>query len=548
MKKRWMKFTSMLMAIVMVLSMSLTAFAATSPTTTGSITIDGYAGEEYTIYQILDLTYAEGVDESGDKTITSYSYTVCEDWVSFLTETYSDYFTLIEVDDVYYVDPDSKIFEEKDDSDFLSAFAKAAIAYAEENKIEGQTETAVAKEGATADPDTGMTEGTATFSGLPLGFYVVSSTVGTVCSLDSTQPDVEIEDKNNVPVVHKYLADTNYNEGFDSDNDGADDRKEDDADNGDTMTYELIIDNVAHVKNLVVHDYLDPEQLDQTTLKITNIILYSSSEDTTGTDISNDCTYTESTCGGTNCGLTGCSFEIDIPEAILDDNSLTSTAYVKIVYTISLTETLENFENDVDEIDNYVNITFAASAVGIPDEVETYSYGFQIYKYTGDLPEEGQETGTDEALAGAKFVLSKSSGEDTVYAKFTQDSESGIYLFESWVESIDEATEMVSDEKGIIHMDGLHDGTFYLTETEAPDGYNRLTGSVTVNIVVDETRFDTFTVNGSSDHQVNIQNNQGSILPGTGGIGTTIFYVIGTILVLGAAALMLAKWRMGKTE
>ncbi len=553
MKKRWMKFTSMLMAVVMVLSMSLTAFAASSPTTTGSITIDGYAGEEYTIYQILDLTYAEGVDESGDKTITSYSYTVCEDWVSFLTESYSDYFTLIKVDGVYYVDPTSKIFEEEDDSAFLSAFAKAAIAYAEENGIEGQTETAVAKEGATADPDTNTTEGTATFSGLSLGWYVVSSTIGTVVSLDTTDPSVTIEDKNEVPVVHKYLVDTDYDEQWDATGD-EEGHKKDEGDNNDTMEYKLVVDNVGNIKNLVIHDYLDPDQLDAETLKIKSIILYNSAEDTEGTDITESCTITESTCGGEDCGLEGCSFEIDIPDSILDGEGVGRDAYIVVLYDISLNESVDHFVDDVDEIDNYVNITFGARAVGIPEEVQTYSYGFKVFKYTEG--EENDEGETEQiALAGAEFVISKTSGESTVYAKFTLDADdpdteykgSGIYLFDSWVETQDEATTLVSGSDGIVHVDGLHDGTFIVTETKAPDGYNLLENSITVTLTTTND-LGSFTVNGSSDHTVNVLNNAGQRLPGTGGIGTTIFYVIGTILVLGAVALMLAKWRMGKTE
>ncbi len=544
MKKKWMKFTSMLMAIVMVLSMSLTAFAASSPTTTGSITIDGYAGEEYTIYQILDLTYS-------DSEPVSYSYTAVSDWVEFLTqEEYEDYFSFTIVDGIYYLNPDSEIFSEENDSDFLSSFAKAAIAYAEESGIEGQTETAVAASGATADPDTGMTEGTATFSDLPLGFYVVSSTIGTVCSLDSTTPDVTIEDKNEVPVVHKYLVDTDYDEQWDATGD-EEGHKKDKGDNNDTMEYKLVVDNVGNIKNLVIHDYLDPDQLDAETLEIKSIILYNSADATEGTDITESCTITASTCNnGEDCGMKGCSFEIDVPDSILDGEGVGRDAYVVVLYDISLNESLDHFVDDVDEIDNYVNITFGAKAVGIPEEVQTYSYGFKVFKYTeGEENEEGE---TEQiALAGAEFVISKTSGESTVYAKFTQDEESGIYLFDSWVESQDEATALVSDSDGIIHVDGLHDGTFTVTETKAPDGYNMLKDSITVTITASND-LGSFTVTQDgeavSDHQISVENNAGQELPSTGGIGTTIFYVIGTILVLGAAALMLAKWRMGKTE
>ncbi len=544
--KTMKKLVGIVLALVMTLGLTCTAFAAgtqtmaASPDTTGSITIEGYAGEDYTIYQILDLTYA--TDDQGNA--TSYSYTVVSEWVSFL-ENYPQYFTLTEVDSIYYLDPSSGIFDEKDDSEFLSSFAKAAISYAETNGIEGQTETAVAKEGATADPDTNTTVGTATFSGLYLGYYVVSSTIGTVCSLDSTQPDVTIEDKNEVPVVHKYLVDTDYDEHWDATGD-EEGHKKDEGDNNDTMEYKLVVDNVGNIKNLVIHDYLDPDQLDANTLKIKSIVLYNSTDATDGTDITESCMITPSTCNnGENCGMIGCSFEIDIPDSILDGDGVGRDAYIVVLYDISLNESVDKFVDDVDEIDNYVNITFGARAVGVPEEVQTYSYGFKIFKYT----EEGEDK---TPLAGAEFIISKTSGESTVYAMFTPDEESGIYLFDSWVESQDDATALVSDAEGIIHVDGLHDGSFTVTETKAPDGYNKLNKSIEVTLTVTNEDLGSFTVfqdgNAVSDHQVSVLNNQGSILPGTGGMGTTLFYIVGIILIAGAAVVLISRRRMNSAE
>ncbi len=540
-QKSMKRFASLLLALVMVFAMSGTALASeTKPLAhsggddgiTGSITIDGYAGEEYSIYQIFDMTYADDY--------SAYSYTVVSPWETFLTNNYSDYFTLVTVDGIIYLDPSSKIFDDDAGGLDMAAFARAALTWAQENSISptaGPT-AATANAGAEPDPDTGMTEGSVTFSNLNLGYYLVSSSVGTLCSLDSTTPDVTINDKNTTPVIHKYLADSTDGESFDSDNDGVDDRQEDDADNHDTIRYELIIDNVDHVKELVVHDYMDEEQLAIGTIQIESIYLYKSADDTTGTDISSSCTYTTDTCGGEKCGFDGCTFEIDIPTEILSADDVTSTAFIKIVYNIQLTEELEDFEDDLDKIANHAVLTFGASGVGVPDEVDTYSYGFKIYKYTGDLENE-----EDTALANAEFILQNESGQ---YAKFTLDNDSGIYLFDSWVNTQSEGTTLVSDAEGIIHMDGLNEGTYTVTETKAPDGYNMLKDSITVTITPDENRFDSFTVNGSYDHQVNIENNQGSILPGTGGIGTTIFYVVGAILVIGAAVLLITRRRMNR--
>ncbi len=541
MKTMTKKLGSVVLALCLCFSLCCTAFAASSTgdePTYGSITIDGYVGEEYTIYQILHLTYS-------DSEPTSYSYVVPDEWYDFLSG-YPDYFTLISVEStITYIDPSSPIFTEGAGGLDMAEFAKAAVAYAVEKEIEGQTATAEKTDDSVYDPDTNTTTGTATFTGLALGYYVVSSSIGTVCSLDSTTPDVTINDKNEVPVVHKYLVDTDYDEHWDATGD-EEGHKKDEGDNKDTMEYKLVVDNVGNIKNLVIHDYLDPDQLDANTLKIKSIVLYNSTDATDGTDITESCMITPSTCNnGENCGMIGCSFEIDIPDSILDGDGVGRDAYIVVLYDISLNESVDKFVDDVDEIDNYVNITFGARAVGVPEEVQTYSYGFKIFKYT----EEGEDK---TPLAGAEFIISKTSGESTVYAMFTPDEESGIYLFDSWVESQDDATALVSDAEGIIHVDGLHDGSFTVTETKAPDGYNKLNKSIEVTLTVTNEDLGSFTVfqdgNAVSDHQVSVLNNQGSILPGTGGMGTTLFYIVGIILIAGAAVVLISRRRMNSAE
>ncbi len=537
--KKIKKTAGVLLAMVMALSLTTTVFAAGERT--GSITIDGYAGEAYTIYQILDLTYA--ADAQGDA--VSYSYTVVEPWGSFLAG-YREYFTLTTVDGITYLDPSSGIFEENAGGLDLASFAKAAIAWAED-KSNGVTAAGGPVEAAAdpgAEPDeNNMTKGSVTFSGLNLGYYVVSSTVGTVCSLDTTNPDVTIKDKNEVPVVHKYLIDTDYDEHWDAAGD-EEGHKKDEGDNHDSMEYKLVVDNVGSIKNLVIHDYLDPEQLDISTFSIRSIVLYNGAGDTTGKSIYSDCTVTQqNTCNdGRDCGLDGCSFEVDVPDAILD--GMARDAYLVVLYDISLKEDVKNFVEDVDEIDNLVNITFAAKGVGVPEEVKTFSYGFKIYKYT-------EKDDKKAALAGAEFIISKTRGGSTVYAKFDMDEGTGIYLFNSWTDSQSSATTLTSDSEGMIHVDGLHDGTFIVTETKAPDGYNKLKDSITVTLKASDD-LDSFTVsqdgNEVSDHQVNVENNTGRILPGTGGMGTSLFYTIGVILALGAAVLLVTRRRVSRAE
>ena len=101
----------------------------------------------------------------------------------------------------------------------------------------------------------------------------------------------------------------------------------------------------------------------------------------------------------------------------------------------------------------------------------------------------------------------------------------------------------------MIAVEGLDADTYYLEETKAPGGYNKLAGPVEVEIshtVTDEGVHMTHTLKQDTTNveKVEIENKSGTELPETGGIGTTIFYVLGSILVIGAVVLLITKKRM----
>lgn len=116
----------------------------------------------------------------------------------------------------------------------------------------------------------------------------------------------------------------------------------------------------------------------------------------------------------------------------------------------------------------------------------------------------------------------------------------------TWVAEADRdtaATKVITDADGAASFDGIANGTYKLEETAAPAGYNLLTEPVTV------------TVNGATATADNlsaltvtkqIENNTGSLLPSTGGVGTTMMFIVGGALALGAAVLFVTKKRMSK--
>ena len=185
------------------------------------------------------------------------------------------------------------------------------------------------------------------------------------------------------------------------------------------------------------------------------------------------------------------------------------------------------------------------------DKVIVFTYELDVEKVDG--------TENTKKLADAEFVLKRNAGENTEYAVVTNGK------LEKWVDSIANATKLVTGVDGLVKVAGLDDGTYYLEETKAPSKYNKLSEDVTIVISASTENNQTWngtasdaltkidvTANGKkSDGNVNegsvkvtVENNQGSTLPTTGGMGTTVFYVVGSILVLGAAILLITKKRM----
>ncbi len=193
------------------------------------------------------------------------------------------------------------------------------------------------------------------------------------------------------------------------------------------------------------------------------------------------------------------------------------------------------------------------------DKVIVFTYALQVTKVEKD---------TTTTLKNAKFTLSKVVDGTTYYAVVTEGK---IY---NWAEAEGDATVLTTGEDGIITVTGIDDdGTYYLTETVAPTGYNKLKNPVTIvlkattangqtwtttanealtalNASVDEKDITTSLEGGSTElvnfvsdatAKVTIENSKGTGLPETGGIGTTVFYVVGGLLMLVAVVVLVAR-------
>ena len=474
------------LAMVMVMGLATTAFAEKNEGTTtesaesGSITItNALKGETYNAYQILYL-------ESYNAEQKIYAYKANPAWEEWL-KTQRDYVSFDSQGYVTWV---------KDAN--AADFAKAA---------KGQLS------GKTADGHvTPTADGSATISNLKLGYYLVDSTVGALCELNTTKPRIEIMDKNTKPTIEKKVQE-DFNESWGDVND---------ADIGQTVKFKSTVSAKPGARKYVVHDKMDSH------LEFGSVTSITAGNKTLTEGANSD--YTVVTTGLND----GCTFHIVFNQTYLD--SITADTDIVINYTAKLT-------SDAVADTGYVNDTwldYGDNQHTEHDTTTTYTWKLPIYKYHKD----GE---AKKALAGAEFILYKGTEENREYAQVDNGKLTG------WTKEKAKATTLVSDAEGKIAVEGLDADTYYLEETKAPGGYNKLAGPVTVVIshtVTGEGAHMTLTLKQGETNveQVEIENKSGTELPSTGGIGTTIFYVLGSILVIGAVVLLIAKKRMSASE
>lgn len=471
------KLASLLLALVMVLSLATTAFAEGE---TGSITInDAVVGQTYTIYQILDL-------ESYNASANAYAYKATTAWNTFIN---SDAIkgTYVEVDAQGYV-----TWKEGADA---AAFAKAAQKYAKDNSIANQGSVTA-------------TTTTVSFTGLDLGYYLVDSTLGTLCSLDTTNPNVTMEEKNEVPTNVKTVEEDstgNYGE-------------KNDADIGQTVNFKSTITAQAGAENYVFHDTMSAGL---TYTGVTGITLNG-----TTVDASN---YTV-----TAPAADGDTFDVTFTQAFCDTLKANDQIVISYTATLNANAVVGLPGNPNESKLSYGDSSNTKTTPG--SKTTTYTWDLDVLKYAN-----GDET---KVLQDAKFVLLNSAktkvatvvnGKITGWVDVPAAGQDGTI---AWPEN----TVLTTDANGKIEIDGLDADTYYLREVEAPAGYNKLKDDITVTITGATTVEDELTY---TTVVAKVNNQSGTELPSTGGMGTTIFYVVGSILVLAAVVLLITKKRMG---
>lgn len=479
------KIAAIMFAFMMVFSLSTNVNAESGKyeDSDGKITISNAVKDQtYTIYRMLKLESFDG---------TNYSYTLENGWDNFIsTGAGKDY---LEKNSDGYI-----IFKsEKNNETDMRLFAKAAFAYAKTAKLNDDAKKSV-KAASTS----------VTFEGLPLGYYVVGSTVGSLCELKTTNKEVTITDKNDTPTVEKKIV--KYNE------DHSENLVDSNSANiGEEVVFKTTIDIKPGAKNYILHDKMDSHLRYDCILQI---------HDNNDDNIVADTGYVVKTTGLTDAD---CTFELSFTEAFYANNrDNIDTKKLNKIY-VYYQATVKDDAVVKQEMKNNTYLTFGENNIkSNEDYTTTKTFEIPVFKYTG----------TDTALAGAKFILSTDPNctDSTKTLKFKLNSDNK-YRYDT-----NGTTELASLTDGMIHIEGIKAGTYYLKETEAPKGYNLLKTIQMIEILEDGS----IKLNGTENKgNVRVQNNKGSLLPSTGGMGTTLIYLIGGALVLGSGIVLANKKR-----
>ena len=508
--KRMKKLASLVLALVMALAMATTAFAANTTAHTITITNEK-SGHTYTAYQVFagdisdgkltNIVWGSGVN--GDDLLTALK--------GLEASPYADCKTAEDVADVL----DNFV----DDGEQLDAFAKVVGAH-------------LGTAAGTSTETRGDTSSTYTINVTGDGYYFVKDT-GALDTDDAATKyilkvveNVTVAAKAETPTIDKVIVNA------DSANGG--EGKGTAQDVGSVVNFKLT-SKVPAMDGYDTYTYIVNDTM------------------SAGLTFNND---VKVTIGGTEyedftVAQNGQSFTITFNNFI--NQKVNAGKDIVITYSATINENALTTDKETNTVNlEYSNNPNDNTSKGKTPDKTVYVYDFDIVidKYTGD------ET-TGARLAGAKFVLYKAVDSKKLYYFYNETSDKV-----EWVELADDAavtaaikagtiTEVTTDATGAAKFQGLDTGTYYLHETEAPAGYNLLKEDVTVTITAEYgedgqiTSSSAISSNNGQYQQIQkIENKAGATLPSTGGMGTTIFYVLGGILVVGAVVLLVTKKRM----
>lgn len=481
-----------------------------------------FAGKTVNAYKMFSATVS-----SDGKAV---SYTLTDEWKPFFKNSTASGLTG-DVTDANVNDKANDYVSKLKDS-ALTAFAAKASNWAQNtaNSITADATATVSKIAATDG------KYTATFTGLDYGYYVVAvpgatvadtnSQYATLVSVHSTSVTAEI--KGNLPTVDKKVQ---------VDGTGKDAT---DAKIGDTLTFTLtstIPDMSAY--NTYTFNFKDTLSKGLTFGQVTSVKV----GDTTLTK-DTDYTVTTAPADSGKTLLTVAMKDFKTKQQANAGKKITVT-YAATLNKDAVVGGAGNVNSATIQYSN--NPSTNGTGESEPSKVRVFTYGFTVDKYTGKNYDD-----TATRLAGAEFTLAHKGGTAISFVKVADSAtQNAVYR----VAKADEAgatTTITTPANGKVDFRGLENGEYTLTETKAPAGYNKLASAIGVKVDGQnngtDTTHATVTITYNNDNNgsvydqtasngvIPVQNKPGVVLPGTGGMGTIAFTVIGVLVIaLGVA-------------
>lgn len=480
-----------------------------------------FAGKTVNAYKMFSATV------SGDG--GAVSHTLTDGWKPFFMSSTLDGLTGVtdaNVNDKANEYVSKLTGKEKD----LSAFAAKASNWAQTNNNITADATATVSKNAATDG-----KYTATFTNLDYGYYVVAVPGATVADTNSQyaalvrvhSASVDAEIKGALPTVDKKVQVNGTG------------KDATDAKIGDTLTFTLtstIPDMSAY--DTYTFNFKDTLSKGLTFERVTSVKV----GDTT---LTKDTDYTVTTAPA-DSGKT-------LLTVAMKDFKTKQQANAGKTITVTYTATL-NKDAVVGGAGNVNSATIQYSndpstngtGESEPSKVRVFTYGFTVDKYTGD-----QYTDAATRLAGAEFTLAHKDGSAISFVQVSAGSATANAVYRVAKAGETGTTTITTPANGKVVFEGLKNGEYTLTETKAPAGYNKLASAIGVKVDGQNNGTDTThaTVvikydnnNGSvydqtaSNGVIPVQNKPGVVLPGTGGMGTIAFTVIGVLVIaLGVA-------------
>ena len=483
-----------LLNLVLVVALLLVGIVPVFAAGNGKITItNAENGKTYKIYEILKL-------ESYNTEKKAYAYKATNTWKSFVeSETGKKYFV---------TDAQGYVTWAKDAD--VTKLAEDAINYAKAN---ANTITADASQTATAD-------GALVFENLELGYYLVDSTMGALCGLTTTKPEAQIIEKNTPPTIKKEVKEDSTGTYGESNT----------AQIGDVIEFRTTIYAQKGAENYKLIDNMtDGLTLDQNSIevKVGEKVLVKNTD------------YTLET--------TEHGFTITFTKSYLDTITGNTTIVVTYKATLNDKAVVGKVEGEYGKgNDNKTILEYGDNHKTEYDETRTYTFSFDLVKTDKD----------GFQLEDAHFALyyyKEVNGEKVKVYVNLHKVEEGKYRVALENETIEDY--IVVGRATII---GLDNETYYLEELKAPDGYNKLANDISVEIkdnnnlitgtenVTETKENETVIIGIKYTGGVQVANTTGAELPSTGGFGTFMFILMGTLTVLACGILLTAKLRMSK--